>query len=102
MSSTNYYYPHKPTKYALKQVQKNLLKKNSKEFTLAAADLCIEAMYLSSLSHPHILPARGMTYGGTSAFENKVTNEYFDMSLCQQCANIICLLPDFNSNINYK
>ena len=50
-------------KFAVKQLRKRLTK-HPPEFTLAAADLVVEAQYLSRLSHPHIVKVRGMTMGG--------------------------------------
>ena len=52
-----------PSKLAAKQLRKQLTK-HPQQFTLAAADLCVEAEYLSRLSHPHIVKVRAMTLGG--------------------------------------
>lgn len=52
-----------PSTVVIKQLRKRLAK-NPPQFTLAAADLVVEAQYLSRLCHPHIVPVRGMTRGG--------------------------------------
>ena len=55
------------TGYAIKHLKSELLK-NSKLFEAAAADLIMEAKFLSRMDHPNILKLRGMALGGTSTF----------------------------------
>jgi len=55
------------TGYAIKHLKSELLQ-NSKLFEAAAADLIMEAKFLSRLDHPNILKLRGMALGGTSTF----------------------------------
>jgi Protein kinase domain len=59
--------PGTTTGYAIKHLKAELLQ-NSKLFEAAAADIIMEAKFLSRLSHPNILRLRGMAMGGTSAF----------------------------------
>ena len=47
------------------------------QFQLAAADLIVEALYLSRLRHPHIMSIRGMAAGGPAAFSNGRYDSYF-------------------------
>ena len=47
------------------------------QFQLAAADLIVEAMYLSRLRHPHVIGIRGMAAGGASAFANGRYDSFF-------------------------
>lgn len=47
------------------------------QFQLAAADLVVEAMYLSRLRHPHVISIRGMAAGGASAFANGRYDSFF-------------------------
>jgi serine/threonine protein kinase len=47
------------------------------QFQLAAADLIVEALYLSRLSHPYILKLRGLAHGGTAAFTKGHYDSYF-------------------------
>lgn len=55
------------TGYAIKHLKSELLQ-NSKLFEAAAADLIMEAKFLSRMDHPNILKLRGMALGGTSTF----------------------------------
>lgn len=61
--------PPSPTStgYAIKHLKAELLQ-NSKLFEAAAADLIMEAKFLSRLDHPNILRLRGMALGGSSTF----------------------------------
>ena len=43
---------------------------------LIVSDLALEAEFLASLSHPHIMKLRGVAFNGTSGFENGPTG-YF-------------------------
>jgi len=47
------------------------------QFQLAAADLVVEALYLSRLQHKHIVAVRGLSAGGTTAFGNGRYDSYF-------------------------
>lgn len=62
--------------YALKHLDKKLLQ-NPDEFCAAAADLYVEAKYMSRFNHPNILKLRGMANGGTSAFQEGRYNSFF-------------------------
>jgi len=64
------------TTYALKHLDKKLLQ-NPDEFCAAAADLYVEAKYMSRFNHPNILKLRGMANGGTSAFREGRHNAFF-------------------------
>lgn len=64
------------TTYALKHLDKRLLQKPD-EFCAAAADLYVEAKYMSRFNHPNILKLRGMANGGTSAFQDGRYNSFF-------------------------
>ena len=64
------------TTYALKHLDKRLLQ-NPDEFCAAAADLYVEAKYMSRFNHPNILKLRGMANGGTSAFQEGRYNSFF-------------------------
>ena len=72
-------------RYAVKHLKKDLLKRKGKQtktemeqqFQLAAADLVVEALYLSRLSHPHILKVKAMANHGTQAFSNGRFDSYF-------------------------
>lgn len=59
--------PPTSTGYAIKHLKAELLQ-NSKLFEAAAADLIMEAKFLSRLDHPNILRLRGMALGGSSTF----------------------------------
>ena len=62
--------------YALKHLDKKLLN-NPDEFCAAAADLYVEAKYMSRFNHPNILKLRGMANGGTAAFQEGRYNSFF-------------------------
>lgn len=47
------------------------------QFQLAAADLVVEALYLSRLQHAHIIKVRGAALGGTAAFATGRYDSYF-------------------------
>lgn len=58
---------NRDTKYAIKHLKPELLK-NTKTFESAACDLVVEAKFLANLSHPNILPLRGVAFGGAAIF----------------------------------
>ncbi|CAB9522326.1 Probable LIM domain-containing serine/threonine-protein kinase DDB [Seminavis robusta] len=95
-------HPHRCCSYAMKHLKKDLLisstaKKHRRaasnseaeiaagdaelpmdqQFQLAAADLVVEALYMSRLAHPHILRVRGLAREGTAAFANGRYDSYF-------------------------
>jgi serine/threonine protein kinase len=63
-------------RYALKHLDQRLLQ-NPDEFCAAAADLLVEAKYMSRFNHPNILRLRGMSNGGTAAFKEGRYNSFF-------------------------
>eukprot|EP00797_Seminavis_robusta_P005328 Sro134_g063600.2 (473) ;mRNA; f:99627-101045 len=63
-------------KYAMKRLRKKLLRR-PRDFTRAAANLVIEAQYLSKLDHPNILKLRGSALGGASSFQSGQYDGYF-------------------------
>jgi serine/threonine protein kinase len=70
--------PDIQSKYALKCLRPELLAKpKPKIFLEAAADLVIEAQYLSKLNHPNILKARGLASGWETAFANGEYDSFF-------------------------
>mmetsp|Transcript_14075 Transcript_14075/g.19767 ORF Transcript_14075/g.19767 Transcript_14075/m.19767 type:complete len:482 (-) Transcript_14075:312-1757(-) len=54
-------------RYACKFLSKDIMD-NMNRFRTGAADLVVEAKFLASLSHPHIIKLRGMGAAGTSGF----------------------------------
>jgi serine/threonine protein kinase len=66
----------KAGKYAMKRLRKKLLRR-PRDFTRAAANLVIEAQYLSKLDHPNILKLRGSALGGASSFQTGNHDGYF-------------------------
>jgi len=66
----------KAGKYAMKRLRKKLLRR-PRDFTRAAANLVIEAQYLSKLDHPNILKLRGSALGGASSFQTGKHDGYF-------------------------
>mmetsp|Transcript_21686 Transcript_21686/g.32039 ORF Transcript_21686/g.32039 Transcript_21686/m.32039 type:complete len:400 (-) Transcript_21686:76-1275(-) len=61
------------SKYVVKRLQMKMMQ-SEKKFFMAASDLAMEAQYLSSLEHKHILKIRGWSAGGLEAYSN---GEYF-------------------------
>lgn len=62
--------------YALKHLDKRLLQ-NPDEFCAAAADLYVEAKYMSRFNHKNILSLKGMAHGGISALNEGRYNGFF-------------------------
>lgn len=63
-------------KYVVKQLKvKNMIDPN--KFCMAAADLVVEAHFLSSLNHENILKIRGWAIGGIDAFIEGEHDGYF-------------------------
>lgn len=65
-----------PPRYAIKLPKRELLRKTF-DFGKVIADLVVEALYLSRLSHPNILALRGMPVGGTDSFDSGRFDSYF-------------------------
>lgn len=70
-------------RYAVKFVKKELTK-NSGAFRNAAADLIVEAKYLSALDHPNILKVRGMASEGSAGFFDGHDGFFFIMDRLQE------------------
>lgn len=64
-------------RYAMKQLQSNLLDKSIREFQFAATDFIIEVMYMSLLNHPNILSIRGLPLHGIRSFLDGHYNSFF-------------------------
>lgn len=64
------------SKYVVKRLKIKMMQ-NEKKFFMAASDLALEAQYLSSLDHKHILKIRGWAAGGLKAFSNGEYTSYF-------------------------
>jgi len=64
------------SKYVVKRLQMKMMR-NEKTFYMAASDLAMEAQYLSSLDHKHILKIRGWSAGGLEAYSNGEYYSYF-------------------------
>mmetsp|Transcript_14430 Transcript_14430/g.15869 ORF Transcript_14430/g.15869 Transcript_14430/m.15869 type:complete len:474 (-) Transcript_14430:186-1607(-) len=64
------------TRYACKFLSKSIMD-NENRFRTGAADLVVEAKFLASLSHPHIIKLRGMGAAGTSGFATCKEMGYF-------------------------
>jgi serine/threonine protein kinase len=67
---------HKITPFAIKHLQRKLVEK-PKRFTNGAIDLTLEAAYLSSLNHPHILNVHGISADGPEGFLEGRHDSYF-------------------------
>lgn len=63
-------------KYAIKHLKRSTLK-NTKEFAMAAADLEVEARFLSNLDHENILKIRGRSATGIESYLNGEHDGYF-------------------------
>jgi serine/threonine protein kinase len=61
----------------VKHLKKSLVATSIKNFSRAASDLVMEATYMSALSHPNILPVRGMPIDGVRAFDMGDHDGYF-------------------------
>ena len=64
------------SKYVVKHLKMETMNNPSK-FCMAAADLVVEAQFLSSLNHYNILKIRGWTTGGVEAYSGGDHNGYF-------------------------
>ena len=62
--------------YCIKHLDKKLLIRPD-EFIAAAADLYVEAKYMSRFDHPNILKLRGMSNRGTQAFHDGCHDSFF-------------------------
>lgn len=56
------------SRYVVKHLKSKLARTNMDKFCLAAAELAVEAQYLSALRHPNIITIRGWANGGVDAF----------------------------------
>ena len=63
-------------RYAVKFLSTETLQDEDR-FCTGAADLVVEAKFLASLSHPHIVKLRGMAAAGTSGFASQKEQGYF-------------------------
>lgn len=63
-------------KYVVKHLKVKMMGDASK-FCMAAADLVVEAQYLSSLDHENILKIRGWSLNGIESYSNGKHNGYF-------------------------
>lgn len=75
-----YYEEHASKNGKSKYVVKHLKHKtthDASKFCMAAADLCVEAQFLSSLSHKNILKLRGWSRGGVEGYAGGNHDGYF-------------------------
>ena len=63
-------------RYAVKFLSPETVRDEDR-FCTGAADLVVEAKFLASLSHPHIVRLRGMAAAGTSGFASREEMGYF-------------------------
>lgn len=63
-------------RYAVKFLRTDVMS-DAKRFRTGAADLAIEAKFLSSLEHPNIIKIRGVTDGGVAGFSTGMECGYF-------------------------
>jgi serine/threonine protein kinase len=63
-------------RYCIKHLQERLTK-SPKDFQVAASDLAVEAAYMRSLDHPHILSVRGLPIQGLQAWSEGNHDGYF-------------------------
>lgn len=70
--------------YAVKHLNRTLLKR-PKEFYQAALELAREAQYMSVLSHPNVLKARAISYGGAAARKYKLFILGRELTLVRAC-----------------
>ena len=66
--------------YAIKFLKPSLAE-NRQKFCMAAADLCMEAQMLSSLSHPNIIGIRGWSVDGPSSYTDGCKNDSYFLLL---------------------
>lgn len=64
-------------RYALKHLRSNLVTVNQDEFASAAADLVLEAAYLSRLRHDHIVSVVALPYNGVAALRDGNYDSFF-------------------------
>lgn len=65
------------SRYAIKHLKLQIKQQGSNKFAMAAADLVVEAQYLQSLNHPHILNIHGWAKEGAEAYDNGAHDGYF-------------------------
>lgn len=65
-----------PHKYAIKHLR-SIFQDSHTKLSVAAADLVVEAQFLSSFQHPNILPIYGWSAGGTEAYAGGSNEDYF-------------------------
>mmetsp|Transcript_25053 Transcript_25053/g.41565 ORF Transcript_25053/g.41565 Transcript_25053/m.41565 type:complete len:418 (-) Transcript_25053:666-1919(-) len=63
-------------KYVVKHLKLKTMQ-NTSRFCMAAADLVVEAQFLSSLNHENILKIRGWSAGGTESYSEGEHDGYF-------------------------
>jgi serine/threonine protein kinase len=63
-------------KYVIKHLRRKITEE-SKEFALAAADLAVEARFLSNLNHKNILKIRGLSSTGIESYLDRKHDGYF-------------------------
>eukprot|EP00985_Skeletonema_marinoi_P018295 scaffold10203_cov154-Skeletonema_marinoi.AAC.3 len=67
----------KKARYAVKHLKGDYFRNHDSDKCIqAVSDLALEAEFLASLSHPHIMKLRGLAFNGTSGFETGPTG-YF-------------------------
>jgi serine/threonine protein kinase len=66
----------KTGKYCVKMLSPEAMS-DPETFQIAAANICVEAMYLSNLKHPHIVRIRAMCAQGASGFSAGEVGAYF-------------------------
>lgn len=64
------------SRYCIKHLQQRLIS-NPRDFQCAAADLAVEAAFMSSLDHPNILSLRALPFDGLSAWKDGKHDGYF-------------------------
>lgn len=64
------------SKYVVKHLKPKIAQ-DANKFCMAAADLCVEAQFLSSLSHKNILKIRGWSMGGIEGYAGGNHDGYF-------------------------
>uniref|UniRef100_A0A7S1V5H7 Protein kinase domain-containing protein n=1 Tax=Grammatophora oceanica TaxID=210454 RepID=A0A7S1V5H7_9STRA len=64
------------SRYVIKHLKPKMMEDQFR-FQMAAADLVVEAQFLSSFDHPHILKLRGWSGEGTNSFKDGAHDSYF-------------------------